>query len=102
MATNREVVDAWREGRDLKSSNGNMTSLGGSLFSYNLIIGETREDGSKVVYNYTGGAVPSAFVSLTTSQHVALARYSHKHGSVACEPAPKKPPVVNGSRRGGW
>ena len=49
-----------------------MSTDGSELKSYNLVIGSTLEDGpEKTVFNYT--AKGGAFVTQTTSTHVALA-----------------------------
>lgn len=78
--TNLEVVKAW--GKGLKGSSPHMMSDGNRLYSYELQIGEWR-DGLPVVFNYTatpdgnpfGHVVESeGFYSVTTSQHVGLAR----------------------------
>ena len=75
--TNDQVVNAWVQGKDEASSgNGNLSVRGGSLFSYNLMIGE-RSANRFVVYDYT--AASGAFRSQTTSCHVGLAKYGLRH-----------------------
>ena len=71
---NADIVQAWS-----KSSVGykgimrttHMSTDGGNLFSYGLRIGETI-NGAKVVYDYTANS--GHFYSMTTSQHVGLAK----------------------------
>ena len=75
---NVHIVNAW-----LDSDAGykgimrtmHMSTDGNNLFSYGLRIGETIE-GNKVVYDYT--AKSGHFHSMTTSQHVGLAKQSYK------------------------
>lgn len=67
---NAKVVDAWVNGRVARG--GNLRTDGQKLYSYLLCIG-TTENGRKVVRDYTArGAY--GFRSMTTSQHVGLAR----------------------------
>ena len=67
---NADVVRAWVDGR--VASGGNLMTDGRKLYSYALCIG-TTVDGSKVVYDYTAKG-ELGFVSMTTSQHVGLAK----------------------------
>ena len=70
--SNQDVIRAWAEGRSAHSANGALSTDGSELKSYNLVIGSTLEDGpEKTVFNYT--AKGGAFVTQTTSTHVALA-----------------------------
>lgn len=66
MATNKQVVTAWLNGKVLKSGNGNLSSTGDNLLSYELVIGRTLSDGTKQVY-----IEPN---SVTTTKHMSLAR----------------------------
>ena len=66
--TNIEVVRAWDRGRPGASRH--LLTDGKNLYSYDLKIGFTRK-GQKVVKNYTASGI---FVSMTTSQHVSLAK----------------------------
>ena len=68
---NEEVVDAWVNGR--VAAGGNLLTDGQKLYSYRLCIGTTATDGSKVVHDYTARG-DLGFVSMTTSQHVGLAK----------------------------
>ena len=67
--TNRQVITAWSEGRSGRA--GSTHTDGSTLWSYNLVIGVTDEDGEKVVYDYR--ATSGHFISSTTSHHVSLA-----------------------------
>jgi len=67
---NLEVVQAWSTGR--VAAAGNLRTDGQKLYSYKLCIG-TTVDGSKVVHDYTARG-DLGFVSMTTSQHVGLAK----------------------------
>ena len=75
---NRDVVRAWREGRT--ASNHHMKTDGEKLWSYNLVIGYTLRHhtpySQKVALDYTSERAGhcSAFVSMTTSCHVGLAK----------------------------
>ena len=73
---NQDVVRAWRAGKSAATKN--LSTDGKSLFSYRLEIGRTEHQdvsqvggrGWKVVLDYRS---PHDFISMTTSQHVALA-----------------------------
>jgi len=65
---NCQVAAAWAAGRT--ASTQHMTTDGDRLWSYNLVIGFTEDDGSKVAIDYTA----PHFVSMTTSCHVGLAK----------------------------
>lgn len=65
---NSDVAKAWAEGR--KARVRHMSTDGNDLFSYWLKIGETLDDGRKIVYNYTASG---EFHSPTTSSHVGYA-----------------------------
>lgn len=68
-AKNRQVAEAWA--RSEASRSGSMFTNGRDIFSYNLLIGYTEDDGTKVALDYTA---PGHFVSQTTSTHVGLTR----------------------------
>ena len=68
--TNEQVINAWLKGK--VGAAGNLSTDGRKLYSYALCIG-TTVDGSKVVYDYTAKG-ELGFVSMTTSQHVGLAK----------------------------
>lgn len=65
---NSEVAERWAAGRPGGARNFHTNGL--SLYSYDLLIGYTQDDGDKVVINYCGAHAYSA----TTTQHVYLAR----------------------------
>jgi len=67
---NSTVVDRWLGGRSGHAEH--LTSNGNNLWSYNLLIGFTEDDGRKVVLDHTAPA--GSFVSQTTSCHVGLAK----------------------------
>jgi hypothetical protein len=66
--TNREVVAAWSRGEPGQS--GSVRTDGQTLWSYGLVIGQTRE-GSKVAWDFR--ARTGNFKSSTTSKHVSFA-----------------------------
>ena len=68
MIRNADVIRHWTV--EKVSGTVNLTTAGGKLYSYNLLIGERDEDHNLVVYNYTDSG---DFRSMTTSQHVGLA-----------------------------
>jgi len=70
MASNSDVIYAWNSGRPAAA--GNLSTTGDDLFSYRLKIGFTSANGEKIVIDYTSGS--GHFRSMTTSQHVGLAR----------------------------
>lgn len=67
--TNSDVIRAWYNGNPAKSSNGNLSTNGSSLFSYAMEIGRTLTSGEKQVLAVYGYNTYSA----TTSQHVSAA-----------------------------
>ena len=77
MATKKQVVEAWIDGRSAKTPNKSLRSDGENLWSYGLRIGYTVKGFLKIVKDYTSPA--GNFVSVTTSNHVGLAkRYADK------------------------
>ena len=69
---NNSVVKAWSRSAVAKSHTGRLKTDGTFLHSYSLLIGFTADDGSKVLLDYTAPA--QCFQSMTTSQHVGLAK----------------------------
>ena len=68
--TNEQVVRAWMRGEPAEA--GNLRTDGQSLWSYKLLIGETRAEG-RTIRDYTSGGL-MGFVSNTTSKHVNLTK----------------------------
>ncbi len=68
---NAEVINAWKQGEEGTSHTGNLSTDGQRLFSYRLVIGDTF-GGEKVALDYTASV--GQFQSMTTSQHVGLAK----------------------------
>ncbi len=66
----RDVAFSWTQNQPAKA--GNFRTDGDKLFSYNLVVGETRE-GKKILFDYMSGG-RKGFVSMTTSHHVGAAR----------------------------
>ncbi len=67
--TNEQVIYAWLNYRGASSSNGNLSTNGTDLYSYNLKIASHR-DGQNRVWDYTSSG---NYYSQTTSCHVGLA-----------------------------
>jgi len=68
---NNEVVGAWLNGERGSSHTGNLSTDGRKLFSYALVIGDTLA-GEKIALDYTASV--GQFQTMTTSQHVGLAK----------------------------
>ena len=68
--TNSRVIYSWMNGKPFKSLR--MSTDGEELYSYNLMIGRTDPDGSKVLRDYTAKGL--GCYSQTTSQQVNLVR----------------------------
>lgn len=66
---NAEVCYQWFNGLSGKSDNGNLSTDGHNLYSYQMLIGITTKDNEKHVLNVRG----EFRYSVTTSQHVGLA-----------------------------
>lgn len=64
---NSQVASNWLKNKSGKSSNGNLKTDGNFVWSYNMIIGRTLEDGTKQVLDVRG--VHS--YSVTTASHVS-------------------------------
>lgn len=69
--TNQEVINAFLNQRPAQA--GRLTTDGVNLYSYSLIIGKWF-GGKPFVFDYT--TTGGAFQSMTTSQHVGLAKRS--------------------------
>ena len=67
--TNKEVIYSWLNYRGASSQNGNLSTNGTDLYSYNLKIASHR-DGQNRVWDYTRSG---SYYSQTTSKHVGLA-----------------------------
>ena len=79
VSTTDSVLDAWRNGVSACNHKGTLTSVAGvdgytDLFSYDLKIGSRTPAGVLVLADYTAPA--NGFRSMTTSQHVCLAKYT--------------------------
>lgn len=77
VTTNDGVLNAWRNGLSACNHKETLTSRAQpdgycDLFSYDLKIGSRTPSGNLVLANYT--APVGGFKSMTTSQHVCLAR----------------------------
>ena len=88
IKTNDGVLDAWRNGVSACNHRSSLTSVVTTdgyteLFSYNLKIGSRTPAGVLVIANYT--APVNGFKSMTTSQHVCLAKYT-TDGAVIMNP----------------
>ena len=75
---NSEVIRAWQNGTSARNHNYTLTSASHpdgrtELFSYELKIAERTPDGVFVIADFTAPA--KGFRSMTTSQHVNLAKY---------------------------
>lgn len=72
--TNDKIAGYWSGNTPARNSNGSFTTDGTNLYSYRLMIGTTNEQGEKILFDYTSGAM--GFQSQTTSCHVGKARLS--------------------------
>ena len=70
--SNHVIPRAWANGEAAESHTGNFTTDGKSIWSYSLCIGETLDDGSKLLHDYTAGGI--SYYSQTTSCHVGRCR----------------------------
>jgi hypothetical protein len=69
---NKEVAEAWRTGQSATNHRKSFYCLDdGSLWSYNLKIGQRTPSGFCLMANYTAGG---EFRSQTTSCHIGVAR----------------------------
>jgi len=72
--SNHAVRVAWTKNLPACSHTGNFSTDGKKIYSYELQIGDTTEDGKKIVKDYTANG-SYGFRSQTTSCHVGLLRY---------------------------
>ena len=68
---NTEVISTWLGSREGRSHTGNLSTDGKKLYSYALVIGDTLA-GEKIALDYTASV--GQFQSMTTSQHVGMAK----------------------------
>ena len=76
--TNDRVIKAWQDGVSARNHRHSLTCISypngrAELFSYDLKIGERTPAGVFVIADFTAPA--GGFRSMTTSQHVNLAKY---------------------------
>jgi hypothetical protein len=69
---NEQVIRAWHNSNIANSHTGHLTSSGDELRSYELLIGFTTLQGSKIALDYTAPA--GHFRSQTTSTHCGRAK----------------------------
>lgn len=80
---NLDVVRAWSRNERARSSNGNLSTDGRFLRSYDLIIGVRGNAGARCVLDFT--ATGGDFRSQTTSCHVNMAKqYAHEVLTTSC------------------
>ena len=72
-SSNFEIPAAWARGVKCTSHTGNYWTDGQKLYSYRLCIGDTTEQGVKVLRDYSARG-RHGFQSMTTSSHVGRAR----------------------------
>lgn len=78
---NEQVVRAWSRGEAARNHKGSLVAMDtGELYSYGLKIGQYLK-GNAVLCDYT--AKSGGFYSMTTSQHVGLAR---RHADLVMHP----------------
>ncbi len=79
-----QIPKFWRNNAPAKSFTDNYWTDGYDLYSYQLKIGETLPDGTKILYDYTRTA--GSFISATTSRHVNLAAfYANRKEAPRCQ-----------------
>ena len=66
------VVRAWKEGVDARNHKNTLLTIDGELFSYQLKIGSRTDAGVCVLADFMAGS--GGFHSMTTSQHVSIAK----------------------------
>ena len=71
---NSLVARAWALGKPAKNHKGTFHTDGKKIYSYELQLGDTSDDGKKIVKDYTARG-SYGFRSMTTSQHVGYLRY---------------------------
>ena len=72
VTDNLNVVRAWKEGKNARNHKNTLMALDGELFSYRLKIGARTDAGVCVLADFM--AATGGFHSMTTSQHVSLAK----------------------------
>ncbi len=87
--TNDSVLQAWKDGVSARNHNLSLKSVAyddgfTDLYSYELKIGSRTPAGVLVLANYTAPA--GGFKSMTTSQHVCLAKDTTGEGLVMMNP----------------
>ena len=71
--TNENVAIKWFRNQSATNHGGTMGTDGNDLYSYNLLIGFTTEQGTKILLDYTAAA--GHFRSMTTStKHISPTR----------------------------
>ena len=71
--TNEHVAIRWFRNQPASNHGGSMTTDGNDLYSYNLLIGFTTEQGTKILLDYTSKT--GHFRSMTTStKHISPTR----------------------------
>ena len=70
--TNSNVPSYWTRSQPARSHNGQYSTDGQNLYSYNKRIGLTLHNGDKILLDYT--APSGHMISVTTSNHVGKAR----------------------------
>lgn len=61
------IAEAWVKGK--RARNKNFVTRDGRIWSYNVLIGKTLQDGTLLIYDYTNSA--GNFISNTTTYHVS-------------------------------
>jgi len=72
VTDNLNVVRAWKEGKNARNHKSTFMTIDGELFSYRLKIGARTNAGVCVLANFR--AATGGFHSMTTSQHVSIAK----------------------------
>jgi|10_taG_2_1085330.scaffolds.fasta_scaffold01203_15 hypothetical protein len=72
ITKNLNVIRAWKEGKNARNHKNTLITLDGELFSYRLKIGARTDAGVCVLADFM--AATGGFRSMTTSQHVSLAK----------------------------
>ena len=78
---NSLVAEAWALGKPAKNHKGTFHTDGKKIYSYELQLGDTSEDGKKIVKDYTANG-SYGFRTMTTSQHVGMLRYIRGHETI--------------------
>ena len=70
--SNNQIITAWKNGERKGREGRRLNTDGDNLYSYELCIGQTDEDGNKVLFVST--AKNGCYYSGTTSRHCELVR----------------------------